>query len=193
MTGQKQHDTTEFIDNAMRAFWARGYEGTSIGDLVSATGVNRGSIYANFDGKRDILVAALKRYDDFYRFRFLERLAAQLGPKDAVIAAFRGAAQPPETTGVPGGCLIINSAVEIAPHDPGVAEIVTASLNGLHAFFLDRINAAKARGDVAADLPAKATAQALQALFIGLRVLTRSGADQDTRDAIVAQVETMLR
>ncbi|MGI9452457.1 MAG: TetR/AcrR family transcriptional regulator, partial [Geminicoccaceae bacterium] len=52
MPWDKQYDEADVLDRAMAAFWANGYEATSINDLVAATGINRGSIYAAFEDKR---------------------------------------------------------------------------------------------------------------------------------------------
>lgn len=192
MPAPKQHDTDAFIDRAMRVFWSRGYEGTSINDLVQATGVNRGSIYASFEGKRDIFLAALDRYDERYRARFLAGLAAAGSPREAILAAFRAAAEQVTTPESPAGCLIVNSAVELAPHDPEIAAAVTASLGELRAFFRQRIAEAQASGDIAPDLDAEATTTTLYALFLGLRVMSRASAPAAQKEQIVVQAMRLL-
>ncbi|MDP2740149.1 MAG: TetR/AcrR family transcriptional regulator [Pseudorhodobacter sp.] len=191
MPAPKQHDTDAFIDSAMRVFWSRGYEGTSINDLVQATGVNRGSIYATFDGKRDIFLSALASYDDRYRARFLAGLTAGRGPKEAILAAFRAAAEHTATADSPAGCLVVNSAVELAPHDPEIAAAVNASLSALRAFFRNRIEAAIAAGDMPG-VDIEATTTTLYALFLGLRVMSRSNAPTDQKDLIVLQASRLL-
>lgn len=193
MPAPKQHDTDAFIETAMRVFWSRGYEGTSINDLVQATGMNRGSIYASFDGKRDIFLAALGRYDERYRARFLAGLTAGRTPKEAIIAAFRAAAEQTVTPESPAGCLVVNSAVELAPHDTDIAAAVNASLGELRAFLCDRIEAAKALGEVAAELDTEATSTTLYALFLGLRVMSRSMAPASQKDLIVLEAMRILR
>jgi TetR/AcrR family transcriptional repressor of nem operon len=62
MAGVKQFDRDEVLDRAMAAFWTRGYEATSIDDLVEATGIGRGSLYSTFGDKRQLFLAALDRY-----------------------------------------------------------------------------------------------------------------------------------
>ncbi len=192
MSAPKQHDTDSFVDGAMRAFWARGYEATSINDLVQATGINRGSIYASFDGKRDIFLAALERYDERYRARFLAALERDYAPKDAILAAFRAAAEQVADPDSPAGCLVVNSAVELSPHDPEIAAAVTASLGELHHFFRSRIEAAQSAGAMSKDLGADATATMLYALFLGLRVMSRSKAPDERKAQIVDQVAALL-
>ena len=192
MPAPKQHDTNDFVDGAMRLFWSRGYEGTSINDLVDATGINRGSIYASFDGKRDIFLAALARYDDLYRARFLTALERRCTPKEAIVAAFRSAAGHDADGALPAGCLVVNSAVELSPHDPEIAAAVDLSLSALIGFFRSRVEAAKAAGEVRPDLDAEAATTTLYALFLGLRVMTRSNAPSQCRDEIVRQATRLL-
>ena len=62
MAGVKQFDRNEALDRAMVAFWSRGYEATSIDDLVQATGIGRGSLYGTFGDKRQLFLAALDQY-----------------------------------------------------------------------------------------------------------------------------------
>jgi TetR/AcrR family transcriptional repressor of nem operon len=62
MAGVKQFDQSEVLDRAVMLFWRRGYEATSIGDLVEAIGINRGSLYATFGDKRRFFLASLQRY-----------------------------------------------------------------------------------------------------------------------------------
>jgi TetR/AcrR family transcriptional repressor of nem operon len=158
------------VDNAIAAFWARGYEATSINDLVAATGVNRASLYAGFEDKRGLFLA----------------------PRDAILAAFDAAATPPAPD-QPGGCLLVNTALELAPHDTEIRDLVTAAFEGVEAFFCDRIEAAQAAGTIRADIDAAHIAQTLLGLFVGLRVLMRAGATPDAAPAaITSQARALL-
>jgi TetR/AcrR family transcriptional repressor of nem operon len=189
----KRHDRVGFLDRAMRAFWAHGYEGTSMQHLVDATGVQRGSIYAAYEGKRALFLAALRHYDLHYRDAFLRRAALRRRPRESILAAFAMAAAGDGSDGVPGGCLLVNSAVQMAPDDAELAQIVLGSLGHVEDFFFDRVRQAQADGTVSARADASALAKALLGLFVGLRVVARCKAGQATRDAIVGQAGAMLR
>lgn len=192
MPWEKKYEETEVVARAMRAFWARGYEATSISDLVRATGVNRGSLYAAFSDKRTLFLKALRQYDKHYRDDFLGRLAASHGPKDAIAAAFERAARNSGPGDDPGGCLAVNTALEVSPHDPEIRAFVNASLSKVEDFFFYMIEGAKRDGTIRRSTPSRATARALLGLFLGLRVLTRSGGDKATFDAIVSQAKSLL-
>lgn len=190
MPWEKTYDEAEVVHRAMHAFWARGYEATTIRDLVAATGLNRGSLYSAFTDKRTLFLAALRRYDRDQRERFLARLARDNSPREAILAAFAAAAETPADT--PPGCLLVNTALELSPHDAGIRGLVSASLAAVEAFFADRVAAAQAAGTVPAARDPQATAQALLALFLGLRVLTRAGTGRPARDAVTVQAEVLL-
>ena len=192
MPWEKSYDNTDVLERAMHAFWAHGYEGTSMNDLVEATGINRGSIYAAYTSKHTLFMEALRHYDRVYRKEFLEAIERDHGPKDAILTAFDEAARQRGTREVPGGCLIVNSVLELSPHDPDVRDFVDASLREVEAFFASRIRAAQRQGTVPSELDERKTAQALLGLFLGLRVLTRSQPRRAALDAITSQARVML-
>lgn len=190
MPWEKSYDEADVLDRAARAFWARGYEATSMADLVEATGINRGSMYTEFDDKRGLFVRALRHYDNVYRAEFLRKIAESHSAKDAVLAVFQAAAS--HTPGLPGGCLLVNTAQELSPHDPEIADYVSARLQDVEDFFARRISVAQSEGTVPADLHPQETAQALLGLFIGLRVLMRSDHHDNAAKSIISQVDRML-
>ncbi len=178
------------LERAMHAFWARGYEATSMRDLVEATGVNRGSLYSVYADKRALFIAALKYYDRVHRDRFLARIAATNPPKQAILAAFEAAAAPSKDQ--PGGCLLVNTALELSPHDEEIGALVDGCLRQVEAFFRDAIKAAQKAGTIHSGLDAQNTAQALLGLFLGLRVVTRANPRPAIVASIKSQAESML-
>lgn len=123
MARLREFDTDEVMEAVINAFWERGYEATSLADLMAVTGLQKGSIYKAFGDKRSLFLKALQSYLD--RLYSLTREA--LGnpfPEQAIAAWFQllsdTAAQPGETK----GCFAINSLIEMAPHDPDVAKML---------------------------------------------------------------------
>jgi len=110
----KAFDRDDVLDKATQVFWLKGYEATSIQDLVEATGINRGSLYNTFTDKAGLFGAVLGRYTDRSSARALVA-NAEAGPPRATIEAFFadlvdiGAADPERR-----GCLLTNTAVENA-------------------------------------------------------------------------------
>jgi len=192
MPWEKSYDETNVLERAMRAFWARGYEGTSMSDLVEAMGINRGSIYSAFDGKHALFMQALRHYDDVHRRKYLDGIAQQYSGKSAIFAVFESAAECTDSSDGPDGCFLVNSALELSPHDPDVRTLVDACFREMEDFFVARIEQARTDGEIDPDLDARETAQGLLGLFLGLRVLTRSMPRHATIDGVLNRARALL-
>ena len=104
----------------MDVFWTCGYHGTSLPDLLQATRLSRGSLYAAFGDKHGLFLRALDRYID----EALARLDTELDPRKSALAGVRAcvAGYIERTSGVNGkrGCLVVSTAMELVAHDPEV-------------------------------------------------------------------------
>ncbi len=192
MPWEKKYNDDEVLTRAMQAFWTSGYEATSINDLVATTGINRGSIYSAFKDKRGLFLKSLEHYDKLYRAAFLERVMREHAPREAIIAAFEEVAATMHDDEMPGGCLLVNTALEVSPHDPEIAAFVSRSLEHVGAFFADMIDAGQAAGTIPKELDGRQAAQSLLGLFLGLRVLCRSKAVPAAITAITAQARAII-
>ena len=191
MPWHKNYDETEVVENAMKAFWNRGYEATSIDDLVEATGINRGSMYHAFSGKRALFLRALRHYDQIYRAAHLGRIEAEYKPRDAIVAVFEAAARRPNQD-TPPGCMLVNTALELSPHDPEIRRFIDRSMRAVERFFFARIEAAKQEGSIGEALDSRTTARTLLGLLLGLRVLVRANAPRSTTDTVASQAVGIL-
>lgn len=192
MPWEKKYNQTDVLERAMHAFWAHGYAATSMNDLVTATGINRGSIYAAYTNKHTLFMESIRHYDRVYRQEFLQRIASKHAPKDAIVATFDAAAAQCGSNKIPGGCLLVNTALELSPHDADVRDFVDASLREVENFFMSMIKAAQRDGSIRNELNSRQTAQALLGLFLGLRVLARSKPHPAVLEAITSQARMML-
>ena len=148
MPWEKQFDHDAALAKAMGAFWARGYEATSVQDLVDCMGINRGSLYATFGDKRSLFVEALRRYDAVYRKEWISQLVKSMGPRAAIDAAFDAAISAVLDAGSNDGCLLVNTALELSPHDEEISAIVDHGLAEMEAFFRDMIEQGQAAGEI---------------------------------------------
>lgn len=185
MARHKAFREEEVLDRAMRRFWAHGYEGTSIQDLVDATGINRASLYGTFGGKERLFSAAV---DHYLAAVSRERLAI-LGRDEPAPGAIRAYFDDllAFATG-PGrclGCLLTNTAVEVAPHDGAVAARLRASFERVEDAFAAAIERGVRDGDIADHADPRALARLLTTLVQGLRVLIRADTEVERlRDAV---------
>jgi len=192
MPWEKQFDHDEALSKAMSAFWAQGYDATSIQDLVDCMGINRGSLYATFGDKRSLFIRALRRYDTLYREGWVARLVKAHNPRAAIMAAFDDAIDAVLKEGSSDGCLLVNTALELSPHDSEVSAVVSQGLAEMEYFFQHMIEQGQEVGEIPAHVPPVDTARGLLSLFIGLRVLSRSRPEEVLLRSVAKQAEAML-
>ncbi len=192
MPWEKQFNSDDVLMKAMRAFWARGYEATSMTDLVECMGINRGSIYATFGDKRRLFIEALRRYDAVHRQAWVAGLGKSGSPRQAIKGAFEDAIAAVLEAGSRDGCLLVNTALELSPHDEEVAEIVGHGFAEMEAFFREMIERGQASGEFPPHVDPVDTARSLLSLFIGLLVLSRSRQEETLLRSVANQSEDML-
>jgi TetR/AcrR family transcriptional repressor of nem operon len=191
MPWEKSFDTEDALGKAMAAFWAHGYEATSMQDLVECMGIGRGSLYAAFGDKRRLFLHALAHYDGRYRRRWGARLLASMSPRRAILAAFDEVVAA-TLGGSRDGCMLINSALEMSPHDPEIAAVVSTALEEMEGFFRTAIQRGQEAGEISPTLDAAETARGLLALLAGLRVLSRARPEEALMRTVAGQAETLL-
>lgn len=188
MPWDKQFNVDEVLGRAMDAFWQRGYAATSLQDLVKCTGINRASLYATFTDKHSLFVAALRMYEYKMLHQTLAKLRSAYGPRDAIREFFLLFISGISETGGNRGCFLTNTALELAPHDAEVRQIVASAQKQIEDFFCEMIEKGVALGVMSANLSAPAAAQGILASFIGLVVLTRSRPEQGLLQTIINEV-----
>ena len=184
MPAEKQFDEKAVLEKAMQAFWARGYEPTSMQDLVDCTGVNRASLYATYGDKRALFVAALKSYDEG-RQRMLAGLEDRHTPREAIRQVFLTFTQNISERGGNRGCFLTNTALELAAHDAEIRHIVSNAQQDVEGYFARMIRKGRAQGSIPLHVRPGETARGLLATLLGLLVLTRSRPDRQLLHAIV--------
>lgn len=192
MPWEKQFDSEEVLDKAMTAFWAKGYEATSMQDLVTCMGINRGSLYATFGDKRSLFIQALRRYDARHRLAWTAALTESKPPREALLAVFDGAIDAVLAAGSRDGCLLVNTALELSPHDAEISKIVAEGLAEMEAFFRGKIEAGQKAGEIPAAVDPCEAGRALLGLFIGLRVLSRSRPEAALLRSLRHQAEVLI-
>lgn len=169
----------------METFWARGYAGTSVQDLVDATGVNRASLYGAFGDKERLFLAALDHYIGEVSAARTRRLREAESPRVGLAAYLEDLVHFGVGKGRGLGCLITNSAVELAPHDAEMAAKLRASFQRVADVLEETIRRGQAAGEYPADRDPKALAQFLLTVIHGLRVLMRAHATEEELRVVV--------
>ena len=125
MPWEKSFNEQSAIENAMNIFWEKGYEGTSIANLIEGTGVNRGSLYSAFVGKRQLFVQSLLKHDGQTQRVSHAELEALENPELACNILFNTRVKQAQSVAQPKGCFLVNTSIEIAAHNKETKNIVT--------------------------------------------------------------------
>ncbi|MEV6670710.1 TetR/AcrR family transcriptional regulator [Streptomyces sp. NPDC051162] len=174
MARTKEFDPDAALQSALELFWERGYEATSLTDLVEHLGIARASLYATFGSKRELYLKALERYGEQSDTRIVEELS-QPGPAlPAVRTLLRRFADEATCDDLRRGCFVTNTAVELAAHDPAAARRVGESWQGLETALVSALMRARAQGELPAGRDPVALARMLMVLMQGIRVVGKA-------------------
>jgi TetR/AcrR family transcriptional regulator, transcriptional repressor for nem operon len=191
MARKKAFDRNEVLEKAMDVFWQKGYEATSVEDLVQQMGINRGSLYDTFGDKHKLFLAAIAHYEETIVSQAIAQLESPDAGKQAIIAYFKDVIDRLVKDGR-RGCLMTNAAVELCPHDSEAVNRISANLDRIEAAFLTALTTAQARGEISAQLDRLALARFLTSTLQGLRVICKVKADRAVLQTIVEIAVSVL-
>jgi|CXWL01.1.fsa_nt_gi TetR/AcrR family transcriptional repressor of nem operon len=191
MPWEKQFDKREVLERAVRAFWAGGYEATSMTELLDQMGIQKGSFYATFGCKRQVLLDCLETYTKSH-FAAMGALGREASPRAALERHL--AEVTASTTGPEGclGCFMVNTSLELSARDPEIQQIAQRTLAAHEELYRALIESAQTKGEMAAELDPDATARGILALVLGMRVLGRSGAPREVIESVRDQALRLL-
>ncbi|MBI3604164.1 MAG: TetR/AcrR family transcriptional regulator [Nitrospirae bacterium] len=180
MARPKEFNPDEALDKAMHVFWHKGYEATSMEDLLSAMDINRGSLYATFGGKRELFLKAMDRYCAGGGIGSRISILNQPGPALPLIRQFIGAMlgfglSDPQRR----GCLITNTVMELAPHEKDIGKKLSERIQMLEDAFFKLLARAKQEGELAKDKDPRALARVLVTMMQGTIVMIKAGTPAD--------------
>jgi TetR/AcrR family transcriptional repressor of nem operon len=186
----KEFEPQEAVDAAMQLFWCKGYGATSMRDLLDAMCIGRGSFYDTFGDKHALFLAALDRFENARTSWMDEALEGSgLG---GIGEVFRQTVESLVGFEPRRGCLLANTAVELAPHDAEVAARISRYVRRTEEAFTDALVRAQGAGEIPADSDPKVLARFLVSNIHGLRVLARAGSDRRTlEDAARVALEAL--
>ncbi len=180
------------LDAAIDCFWRRGYEATSVRDLTERMGIGGPSLYNAFGDKRALFVQALERYMDRATRERIRRLETSLPPKQAIRQFFREIVERAVNDRDRRGCFLINSALEVAPHDAELGAEIAERLGEIEAFLRRSVQAAQADGSVPKSRNSRQIARLLLGVLLGIRVLARSKPDRALLEGVVRPALALL-
>jgi len=190
MSRPRTFDESAVLDAATDRFWRHGYGGSSVRELGKAMGLGAASLYNAFGDKQALFARCLDHYLDTNMRERVLRLQAGVAPR-AAIAEFLAEIVERSLTDR-RGCMLVNSALEVAPHDAAIAAIIAARLDELEGFFRRAVEAGQRDGTIHAGRDPADLAALLLSTVMGLRVLSRALPERQVLEGAARQVLALL-
>src|SRR5262245_61029779 len=175
MPRPKKFNPDDALDRAMQVFWHKGYEATSMEDLLRAMELNRGSLYDTFGDKRKLFVKVMDRYCTTFVGPKLS-LLDQPGPalptlRRFIIGMVEGGLADPQRR----GCFISNTVMELSPHEKEIAGTLRQALKMAEDAFFKVLARAEHQGELRGDKNLRALAHFLTTMMQGIVVMIKAG------------------
>ena len=181
MARPRGFDELEVMEHLMKVFWDKGYEATTMQDLVKASGLLKGSLYGAFGDKQTIYLAALKHYNGTRMHSQIEILNGEGSVRQKISRLFDNVIETTKRGVFAGGCLLCNASLEKAVTDKLVKNEIKTTIRRLKVAIVDAVKKEGVNEDQAASLAAF-----IISAYFGTRVLAKAGAPAamigETRD-----------
>ena len=192
MARPREFNEDTALEAAMQRFWNNGYEATSMRDLADETGMTTPSLYNAFGDKRAIYRLVLDRYVRLA----LETCSAIFEGDDPPLRAleryFDATLEELLTDRLHKGCFVVNTALEVAPHDQDFRDVVTKVFGGIETCVRDCVAAGQRDGSILTSQPAADIARLALSTILGLRVLARTNPDPELLTGVVRPFFVLL-
>ncbi|WP_433087697.1 TetR/AcrR family transcriptional regulator [Dactylosporangium sp. CA-052675] len=173
------------LDRALEVFWRQGYEGTAISDLTKAMGIsNAPSLYNAFGNKEQLFVKVLDRYADGPA-RYIREAFEQPTARGTVESLLHGAADATTDPDHPRGCLTVQGGLACSSQAEPARDELTARRAAGEAALRERLQRARADGEIPEESDADGLALYFTTIYQGLAVQASGGATREQLHAIV--------
>ena len=185
MARTKDFDENDVLHKAIAIFWYKGYNGTSMQDLVDGLGISRSSLYDTYGDKHTLYIKALESYQQKGAANICS-IANSGGPaKETIKKLLELIAGELQCDKLQKGCFMVNAKVEVAPHDREVSSLVCKNDQQVEDAFYLVIKRGQERGEIANTQDARAFARFTINTVKGMRVTAKSTTDKAVFDDII--------
>ena len=185
MPRPKAFDEKVVLNQAVDLFCSRGYEATSIQDLVNELGINRASLYDTYGDKHTLYRQALEQYGQFSRQNVCQLLDQPRPVPDLLRDLLNGIVNDIISDPAQKGCFMVNATIELAPHDSEIAKITARNQQVLVDRFTKLIERGQQEGNITTKHPAGDLSQFIYNTISGLRVFAKIHPPMATLQGIV--------
>ena len=182
------YNRDEVLDRAMSLFWAKGFEGTHLHELVGITGLNRFSLYKEFGGKEGLFQEALARYLDIAKGSYSRVLGAEPLGLENIFRYFDQIRYPKDYH----GCFYINTLTEKHIVSAEAFEMARRTARSAETLFRRNLEAAQQSGELSPDDAPKSLAKLLSALDQGMAIYGITSPSNRSKAQIAEQLRALL-
>jgi len=191
MARPREFDEASVLDAAIQCFWLKGFEATSMRELIDCMGITSASVYNAFGDKRALYRRALAHYLESSFGERVIRLQA-LRPRQAIETFFAEIIDRSMSDSLHRGCLMVNSALEAIPDAPEAQDIVDEFLTRAEDFFRGCVQAGQDDGSIARSHSAVDLGRVLLGVLLGIRVLARAKPQRPLLESVIRPVLSLL-
>ena len=192
MARPRAFDEEESLDAAIACFWRRGLQATSMRDLAAEMRINGPSLYNAFGGKRALFIRALERYAKLWMRKRIVRLESKASPKSAIHEFLHELVERSIADKDRRGCLIVNSALEVSPHDVELRGVIASYLREIEMFFRRCVERGQQIGEIQTNMDPRETARHFLGIVLGIRVAARSRPERALLEGMVRPALALL-
>ncbi len=192
MARTKDFDENEVLTKAIQLFWHKGYNATSMQDLVDALGISRSSLYDTYTDKHTLFLKALESYQRTGNAKINEIVAQSVSSKDTIVKLMELATNELVGDKQQKGCFMVNAEVEVAPHDNDVSKLVCQNEQQMETAFFQVIKKGQESGEIKNTQDALVLAKFIFNAVKGMQVTAKSSPDATSFGNIIRLTVAVL-
>ena len=188
----KDFDENEVLGKAIRLFWHKGYNGTSMQDLVDGLGISRSSLYDTYGDKHTLYIKALESYQNSSGSEMCTIISNTASAKEAIKQLLEFVTRNLLSDEQHKGCFMVNAGVEVAPHDDEVNTLLCKNEQQLENTFYKAIKRGQESGEISTKQDAMALTRFISNTVKGIQVSAKSTTDRTFFDDIIQTTMSVL-
>ena len=193
MARTKDFDENEVLSKAVNLFWLKGYNATSMQDLVDELGISRSSLYDTYGDKHTLYLKALESYQAAGSVNFNNIVSNAPSAKTALKNLLEYILSNLVNDACQRGCFLVNAELEVAPQDAEVSKMICENYRQLEEVFYTTIKKGQDSGEISNSQDARALARFVSTTVKGMQVTSRSIKDKAVFDDVISLTLSVLK
>lgn len=188
-----EFDKTVALEKAMDVFWEKGFQATSLQDLISSMGLSKSSFYQAFKSKHELFAATLDYYTDRMVSSMSDTIGSTASGFEFIEQIFTEIVEQAPLKSSQKGCFLMNTASEFAQSNSQIAGLTKSGMKKVELVFIGAIKQSQNIGEISLDKSAETLANFLICNMSGLKTMVKAGIKRDTLRPIVTTIIESLK